>query len=139
MKYQIRILATAENAEAVWNVDHFVLPNGTKLTRDEAVVLNAYSVEVQIYEWYGAGEDMDPNDAEVGGRYKPKGGETIVVYLTDAEAMYGDFEDKLQAQFMKEGRYMKYSLLGKLEPYYPPTVMHYSAKADAFYEGNRLA
>jgi hypothetical protein len=132
MKYRIRIKATAAIAEATWAADKYVLANGTTLTRDEADLLEAFSVEVQVYEWYG-NDGVEPNDAEVGGRYKPKGSETFIVYLTEAEAMYGGFEAKLEAQLMKPGRHIKYSLRGStLFPYYPPTVLDYSAKADAF-------
>lgn len=139
MKYRIRINKTNEVAEATWKNEKFVLANGTEIERDDATMLLPFSVEAQVYEWYGNGE-VEPNDRNEGGRYKAKGGETFVVYLTDAEAMYGDFEAKLEKQLMKEGRYMKYSLRGsKLMPYSEPTVLDYSAKADAFVRRNRPA
>jgi hypothetical protein len=136
MKYKIRIAATSEVAEATWKNDKFVLANGTELDRDEATLLSPFYVEAQVWEWYG-NEGVEPNDRGEGGRYKPKGGETIVVYLTEAEAMYGNFEAKLEAQLMKEGRHIKYGLRGAtFFPYYPPTVLDYSAKADAFVRKN---
>jgi hypothetical protein len=130
--YRIRIKATSEIAEATWTSDgKYFLPNGSTLSRDEADLLSPFSVEAQVWEWYG-NDDVEPNDSGIGGRYKAKGGETIIVYLTEDEAMYGDFEAKLSAQLMKEGRYIKYELRSSLMPYYPPTVLDYSVKADAF-------
>ena len=131
MKYRIRIHYSNQVALATWKDDKFVLDNGNTLTRDEATLLMPFCVEAQVYEWYG-NDDVTPNDRNEGGRYKPKGGQTIIVYLTDAEAMYGNFESKLEAQLMKEGRHMKYSLRGSLMPYSPPIELDYSVLADAF-------
>lgn len=136
MKYRIRIAATSKVAEATWKNEKFVLEDGTELTRDEAELLNPFYVEAQVWEWYG-NDGVEPNDRNEGGRYKPKGGETIVVYLTEAEAMYGNFIEKLNAQLMKEGRHIKYDVTSNtLAPYFPPTVLDYSVKADAFVRVN---
>lgn len=130
--YRIRIKATATVTTATWDNGFYTTPAGDVFPTDSVELLSAFSVDCQVYEWYG-NDGVEPNDTEVGGRYKPKGGETFIVYLTEAEAMYGGFEAKLEAQLMKPGRHIKYSLRGStLFPYYPPTVLDYSTKADAF-------
>lgn len=122
--YQVRYQGKQVAASFDSENDCYVI-NGLSVTCEEVKHLAPFTITAQVYEWYGNEEYPVGDTAH--GRYKPKGGETFIMHLTDAEAMYDDeIVNKLQAKFNAKGRYMLYDFAGQsFFPHSEPIVLSY--------------
>ncbi len=100
--------------------DQIALANGEIIPRTAMVSLKPFSVSAQVWEWYG---DEEFVGVEAHGRYKAKGGEEFIVWLTENEAMYGDIVDKLNEKFNKTDLFYKYEFKHDPMPYYAPRTL----------------
>ena len=88
---------------------------------DEWESVTRFSSIAQVYEWYG---DSAPGSLD-GGRYKAKGGQEFIIWMTESEAMYGEMEKKFNEEFNRNGRHTRFEIKDSFMPYDSPTILHW--------------